>query len=66
MKTSINSFIGDDLANKVKVLSKALYQAENMVLILEQQNESLKDALNNLASENKEDCIRNFEAIGAN
>lgn len=63
MKPSVNSLIGDELANKVKVLSIALRQAENMVMVLEQENQNLKDVLTSLASVNKEDCDYVYEAI---
>lgn len=62
MKKLMNS-IGDELANKVKVLSMALHQAENMIVILEQENQNLKDVLNNLTSVNKEDCDYVYEAM---
>lgn len=63
MKKSMNNYIGDELANKVKILSYALNQAEQMVLVLEQENENLKDVLNNLASVNNEDCDYVYEAM---
>lgn len=63
MKPSINSLIGDELANKVRVLSFALRQAENMVMVLEQENQNLKDVLNNLTSVNKEDCNHDYEVV---
>ena len=63
MKTSMNNYIGDELANKVKVLSSALTQAENMVIVLEQENQNLKDVLNNLTSINKQDCGYNYEVV---
>lgn len=63
MKPNMNSLIGDELANKVKILSIALRQAENMVMVLEQENQNLKDVLNNLASVNKEDCDHVYEAM---
>lgn len=66
MKNSMNNYVGDELANKVKVLSKALYQAEKIVNVLEQENQNLKDVLNNLTSENKEDCTYSYEVISAN
>lgn len=66
MKNNANNYIGDELANKVKILSKALYQAENMVKILEQENENLRDAFINLASENKEDCDHCYEVMSVN
>lgn len=59
----MNNFIGDELAHKVKILSKALREAENMVRVLEIQNNSLKDALINLASEKKEDLVLDSEAV---
>jgi len=63
MKSSINSLIGDELANKVRILSFALRQAENMVMVLEQENQNLKDVLNNLTSVNKEDCNHGYEVV---
>lgn len=63
MKPNMNNLIGDELANKVKVLSIALRQAENMVMVLEQENQNLKDVLNNLASVNKKDCDHIYEAM---
>lgn len=63
MKPSVNSLIGDELANKVKVLSIALRQAENMVMVLEQENQNLKDVLTSLASVNKEDCDYVYKAM---
>lgn len=60
---SMNSFIGDELAHKVKVLSRALSEAEKMIQILELENDSLKDALISLASENNEDLVLDSEAI---
>lgn len=63
MKKLTNSYIGDELVNKVKVLSMALRQAENVITVLEQENQNLKDVLNNLASVNKEDCDHVYEAM---
>lgn len=63
MKPTMYSLIGDELANKVKILSFALRQAENMVTVLEQENKNLKDVLINLASVNKEDCDHGYEAM---
>jgi hypothetical protein len=62
MKKSLNNFIGDELANKVKILSGALFQAEKIIYTLEQENRNLKDVLNNLTSENKEGCASLYEA----
>lgn len=63
MKNSVNYYISDELANKVKVLAKALYQAEQIIHKLEEENQTLNDALNSLASVNKEDCIADHEAV---
>lgn len=63
MKPNLNSLIGDELAYKVKILSVALRQAENMVTVLEQENKNLKDVLNNLTSVNKEDCNHDYEVM---
>jgi hypothetical protein len=63
MKKSTNDYIGDELANKVKILSYALNQAKNMVMVLEQENQNLKDVLNNLTSVNKEDCNHGYEVV---
>lgn len=56
-----NKFLADELANKVYHLSKALEQAKAIIETLETQNKFLSDALNNLASENKEDYILDSE-----
>jgi hypothetical protein len=63
MKKTMNSYVGDELANKVKILSIALRQAENMVMVLEQENKNLKDVLTNLTSINKEDCDYTYEVV---
>lgn len=60
---SLNSYVGDELANKVKILTKALEQANMVIDKLEVENTNLLDALNNLASLNKEDCVLDSEAI---
>lgn len=60
---SLNSYVGDELAHKVKVLTKALEQASSVITKLEIENNNLMDALNNLASSNKEDCVLDSEAI---
>jgi hypothetical protein len=56
-------FMNDQLADRVKVLQKALNQAENIITTLEKENNNLKDVLNNLTSENKEDYMLNSEAF---
>lgn len=60
---SMNNYVGDELANKVKVLTKALQQANALISKLEEENNNLMDALNNLASLNKEDCVADNEAV---
>jgi hypothetical protein len=63
MRNKINSFIGDELANKVKVLSVALNKAQKIVSVLEEENQNLKDVLNNLTSINKEGCDYEYEVV---
>jgi len=65
MKKSLNSYVGDELANKVKVLSKALNQAELIILKLEEQNKFLTDTLNSLVSHENQDCDHKAERICA-
>lgn len=60
---SLNNYVGDELANKVRILAKALDQANELIHKLEIENNNLIDALNNLASLNKEDCVLDSEAI---
>lgn len=50
-----NSFIADELANKNQYLTKALFQANEIIQILEQENIRLKDVLTSLASINNRD-----------
>lgn len=52
---SINNYIGDELANKVIHLSRALDQANNTIYMLETQHEYLKDVLISLTSPNNGD-----------
>ena len=63
MKHTMNSFLGDELANKVKILSIALNKAQKIVSALEEENKNLKDVLNNLTSINKEDCDYEYEVV---
>lgn len=60
---SMNSYIADELAVKVKYLQSALSQAETIISTLETENHRLKDALINLASENNADLVLDSEAI---
>jgi hypothetical protein len=53
MKT-MNNYIGDELAHKVRVLSTALNEAKIIISRLEEENNLLKDALMNITSVNKE------------
>jgi len=56
-------YMNDQLAERVKVLQKALNQAEKIITTLEKENNNLKDALSNLASENNEGYILDSEAF---
>jgi hypothetical protein len=60
---SMNSYVADELANKVKHLQFALTQAQSIINTLESENHRLKDALINLASENNTDLVLDSEAI---
>jgi cell division protein FtsB len=56
-------YMNDQLANRVKSLQKALNQAEKIMNTLELENQRLKDALTNLASENTQGYILDSEAF---
>lgn len=45
---SMNNYLGDELAYKVKVLSLALCDADKIIHTLAAENETLKNILNNL------------------
>jgi cell division protein FtsB len=60
---TITEYMNDQLANRVKSLQKALNQAESIMNTLELENQRLKDALNNLASENNQGYILNSETF---
>ena len=60
------NFIGDELVNKIKVLTITLNDTKSLLSQLEIENKTLKDALMNLASEqNKEDSDSIKEALCA-
>jgi cell division protein FtsB len=59
----MNNYIGDELANKVRVLSQALARAEKIIATLEEENDNLKDVLMDLASENNKDLVLDSEAL---
>lgn len=63
---TMNEFIADELSDKVHHLSQALKKAEDIILLLEEQNNILLDALNNLASENNRDYAISNEVCGGN
>ena len=56
-------YMNDQLADRVKVLQKALNQAEKIITTLETENNKLKDVLNNLTSENNEGYMLHSEAF---
>ena len=56
-------YMNDQLAERVKVLQRALNQAEKIITTLEKENNNLKDALNSLTSENNEGYILDSEAF---
>lgn len=51
---TITEYMNDQLADRVNILQKALNQAEKIMNSLEKENQRLKDALTNLASENNQ------------
>jgi hypothetical protein len=60
---SMNSYVADELANKVKYLQIALSQAESIINTLEAENHRLQDVLINLTSENNTDLVLDSEAV---
>jgi hypothetical protein len=60
---SMNSYVADELANKVKHLQIALSKANHIISILEFENQRLKDVLMGLASENNESLVLDSEVI---
>jgi hypothetical protein len=56
-------YMNDQLAERVKVLQRALNQAEKIITTLEKENNNLKDALNSLTSENNQGYILDNEAF---
>lgn len=60
---TMNSYVADELANKVKHLQFALSQANKIISTLESENERLKDVLIGLASENNESLVLDSEAM---
>lgn len=60
---TMNSYIADELANKVKQLSLALSQAQTIISSLEKENNRLRDVLIDLASENNKDLVLDSEAV---
>lgn len=60
---SMNYYLGDELAKKVKVLSLALSDADKIIQVLQEENKNLKDVLNGLTSVNKEDHVDVKEAL---
>jgi hypothetical protein len=60
---SMNNYIADELANKVKHLHSALSQAQNIIETLEQENNRLYDVLISLASHDKMGYVLDSEAF---
>jgi hypothetical protein len=57
---SMNYYVADELANKVRFLHTALSQAEDIISKLEEENKRLQDVLINLASKNNKGYILDF------
>lgn len=62
MMRKANSYIADELANKVKYLNLALDQAHSIIETLETENARIKDVITNLTSIKKEDLDNSSEA----
>lgn len=60
---SMNSYVADELAVKVKHLQIALNQARDIIDKLESENHRLQDVLISLASENNGDLVLDSEAV---
>lgn len=60
---SMNNYLGDELAYKVKVLSLAISDADRIIHILQEENKTLKDILNDLMSIKKEDHPNTQEVV---
>lgn len=58
----MKNYVADELSNKVYHLHKALEQAKSIIDVLEEENKSLRNALNNLAFINNEDYVLTIEA----
>lgn len=61
---SANAYVADELANKVYHLTKALDQTKTILKTLEKENQDLKNALDNLASINKENYCCRYGELG--
>lgn len=58
-----NEYVAVEFINRIKHLQKALNEAEIIMNKLEQENARLKDVLDSLTSENKEDYVIDSEAF---
>lgn len=61
MANIMSSYVADELANKVKVLSESIHRSDAIIRLLETENSILKDILTNLMSLNKEDLVSQIE-----
>ena len=60
---TVTEYMNDQLADRVKLLQKALNTAENIINTLDKENQRLKDVLANLTSENNEGYILDSETF---
>jgi hypothetical protein len=60
---SMNSYVSDELANKVQHLHSALSQAQNIITTLEKENNRLYDVLVGLTSNEQLGYILNHEVF---
>lgn len=63
MKNKMSVYVADELVNRIKHLHKALFQAENIISKLEEENHRLQDALVSLASTNNQGYVLDSETF---
>lgn len=61
--TTMNNYMGDELAHKVKILSQALTHAQSIIKTLEEENQLLNNALMGLATDNDKDPVLDSEFL---
>lgn len=60
---NFNNYVGDELANKVHALTKALEQAEDIISKLETENSHLNNVLHTMMGSDKDSYILDSEVL---